>query len=112
MLLRAIRRSLSTEAEVVAAASGGEGLAVLESDRDFDVVFCDLLMPEVSGIAVYERVGKLDPGLQRRVVFLTGGAVAERAHAFLAGIENAVVEKPPDVGILRDLIRRYGADPA
>jgi DNA-binding NtrC family response regulator len=110
MLLRAIRRFLAGEADVVLAASGAEGESIVAEDCDFDVVLCDLIMPGVSGIALYERLGSHCPDLQRRMVFLTGGAFVERASAFLSKVDNEVFEKPPDVDALRSLVRRFAAE--
>jgi CheY-like chemotaxis protein len=109
MLLRAIRRFLSGDADVVLASSGAEGAEIIGEDCQFDVVLCDLIMPGVSGIALYEKLGTLCPELQKRLVFLTGGAFVERTSEFLASVENVVLEKPPDVEALRDLVRRFAA---
>ncbi len=109
MLVRVIRGFLVGEADVVVASSGAEGAAIIREDCRFDVVLCDLIMPGISGVALYERLGRKCPDLQRRLVFLTGGAFVERASDFLASVDNPVLEKPPKVEALRDLVRRFAA---
>ncbi len=87
------------ETEVV--GDGASALQKLASDRRFDVILCDLMMPDVSGIDLYERLSQSDPELAQRVVFVTGGAVTERARAFLARPELRWLPKPVDAQALQ-----------
>jgi two-component system cell cycle sensor histidine kinase/response regulator CckA len=79
--------------DVVLTETGREALEILEVDRDFDVVLCDMMMPEFSGMDVYDAATRLDSALGERFVFMTGGAFTSRAHAFLA-THPAHLEKP------------------
>ena len=45
---------------------------------------------------VYERLAALEGALERRIVFLSGGAVTERAQSLLASVPNPRFEKPLD----------------
>jgi CheY-like chemotaxis protein len=90
--------------EVVAAISAAEALARLRSGERFDLIFCDLMMPEMSGMEFYELLERELPELARRVVFLTGGAFTPKARAFLEQAKNARVYKPFEVGALRALV--------
>ena len=72
-LCTTIRHVMALDHDVVTAASAHEALALLEQDRAFDVVFCDVEMPEMSGVELHARIRKLDPELAERFVFLTGG---------------------------------------
>ncbi|MEO7093437.1 MAG: ATP-binding protein, partial [Polyangiales bacterium] len=74
-LCTTIRHVMALDHDVVTAASALEALSILERDRHFDVVFCDVHMPEMTGIELHARVRKLDPELAERFVFLTGGDV-------------------------------------
>jgi PAS domain S-box-containing protein len=89
-----LRDLLSVDHDVTAAMSAAEALAALEDGKDFDVIFCDLMMPAMSGIELYERIREKRPGLERRVVFMTGAAFTKHAAAFLASVENRCLEKP------------------
>jgi two-component system cell cycle sensor histidine kinase/response regulator CckA len=99
---RTLAIALSDDLEVTTAASGREALERMEQDRGFDVVLCDLMMPDISGMDVYERVVELRPELALRFVFVTGGAFTERARAFVERVSLPVVEKP---FVLTDLSR-------
>jgi CheY-like chemotaxis protein len=89
-----LRELLSVDHDVLAATSAAEALAALGDGRDFDVIFCDLMMPAMSGIDLYERIRRERPGLERRIVFMTGAAFTTHAAEFLASVENRCVEKP------------------
>jgi signal transduction histidine kinase/CheY-like chemotaxis protein len=90
--------------EVVVAESGREALEILRREKDFDLILCDLMMPEVSGVDVYESIGLADPALLSRVVLMTGGAFTARAARFIAERSPALLEKPFQPGQLRDVV--------
>lgn len=90
--------------DVVVATSGREGLEVLERDTSFDLVLCDLTMPDVSGMRVYERAATLDARLERRFVMMTGGAFTPAAREFLARHSGARLEKPFDMADVERLL--------
>ncbi|MFZ5472191.1 MAG: ATP-binding protein [Myxococcota bacterium] len=77
--------------------SGSEALEVLSSDQQFDLVFCDLMMKDLSGMDVYEALRARRPGRERELIFMTGGAFTERARNFLARVPNERLEKPFDI---------------
>jgi signal transduction histidine kinase/ActR/RegA family two-component response regulator len=79
--------------EVVTVRSGEAALAAL-AHGEFDWIFCDLLMPDVSGMDVYHRLREERPGVEERVVFMTGGAFTPRARAFVDRLANPVLQKP------------------
>ena len=94
MLRRLFTILLADSCEVVTAENGSKAIELLEQDRAFDVVLCDLHMPTVDGIAVYERVSELAPELVERFVFTSGGAVTARARDFLDRVKPRLLAKP------------------
>jgi CheY-like chemotaxis protein len=80
--------------DVVTASGGAEALAELEADELFDLIFCDLAMPEIDGIAVHRAIRELYPGLVGRFTFLTGGLTTERANLYLTETGAHVLTKP------------------
>jgi PAS domain S-box-containing protein len=104
-VVRALQRALR-EHDLSVAFSGVEALKVLESGHVFDIVFCDLMMAQLSGMEVFETVKQRHPQLLERFVFMTGGAFTQQAKDFLAGVTNPVVEKPFDIRALRSLVSR------
>lgn len=80
--------------DIVVTASGREALALLASDTRFDLVLCDLMMPDVSGQKVFESLSGSHPELLPRFVFMSGGAFTESAQDFLEQYPGRRIEKP------------------
>jgi two-component system NtrC family sensor kinase len=112
-LLRAMRRLLSrADIQVEIAPSGQDAQRLLATDRDFDVVLCDLMMPDILGMDLHAWLTEQDAALARRVVFLTGGTYTPRAQEYLDEVGNPVLSKPLPrdqlVAAIQDVIQRYG----
>lgn len=97
---------LGGEHEVRAVGSGAEVLELLRRGDRYDVILCDLMMPEMSGIDLFEAIEALDVAQARRVIFLTGGAFTPRAQDFMARVDNLRLEKPFDIDVLQHMIRQ------
>jgi PAS domain S-box-containing protein len=93
-LIRAYRRLLGREHDVVAAYGGEEALAILACDQAFDLILCDLMMPGTDGVAVYEELEKQHPELLPRMVFSSGAPTSARAQSFLGHPEIVFLDKP------------------
>ena len=102
---RTLARSLSREHDVEAVTRGQELLDRLERGDRFDVVLCDLMMPELTGIDLYERLQARFPEHASRMVFITGGAFTPRAQSFLAQAWVLRIQKPFDMASVRALLR-------
>lgn len=103
-VVQGLRRAIERGHEVVAANSIDEALAEIQADPEFDVILCDLLLPERSGMELYEALRKDRGGLAARIIFMTGGAFTERSRAFLDAVPNLCLEKPFDAYELRRVI--------
>lgn len=102
VLLRGLKRSLS-EHDVVTATSVAQGMALYQSG-DFDIVFCDLMMPETSGLEFYSRLCALGQDHARRLVLMTGGVFAEKLGCSLSQLQSPCILKPFATGQLEELI--------
>jgi PAS domain S-box-containing protein len=83
--------------QVVSETSARAALSRLQAGETFDRILCDLMMPDMSGIELFQQ---LPPAVQKQVVFLSGGAFTERARDFLARVPNRRLEKPFDTEAL------------
>lgn len=90
----ALEALLGRAHEVLSVASGDEARAILEGDRRFDLILCNLMMPRGSGMDLHAWLANHDPSLARQMVFVTGGAFTERAREFLAQVPNLRLAKP------------------
>ncbi|MGZ5968040.1 MAG: hybrid sensor histidine kinase/response regulator [Polyangiales bacterium] len=93
---KSVQLLLSTKHDVVPLTSAREAYDRMLSGERWDAVLCDLMMPEMTGMDLYERLEQRMPELARKMVFLTGGAFTPRARAFLERGQNPRVEKPFD----------------
>jgi CheY-like chemotaxis protein len=93
-VLRAFRRVLQKNYEVVTARSGSEALRIVLGDSHLDAILCDLAMPELDGPAFFAELKELCPQLLPRVVFVTGGIATEKSQHFVEGLETPVLHKP------------------
>ena len=111
---RTLKALLQNEHDVTLAASGAEALAAIASgpNSGFDVIMCDLMMPGMSGMDLHERIRQERPGLELRMVFMTGGVSMARAREFLATSVNLTFEKPFDFDRLRRTLRKLVAQRA
>jgi signal transduction histidine kinase/CheY-like chemotaxis protein len=97
-------RVLSESYDVELRTSARQALELLTVDSEFDVILCDLLMPDMSGMDLHAELATREPGLERRLVFMTGGAFTARARDFLQKVKNAVLEKPFDFELLHAIV--------
>ncbi|HVV49912.1 MAG TPA: response regulator [Polyangia bacterium] len=100
---RSISRALE-EHEVTVVARPDEAFARL-TKQTFDVILCDLMMPELGGRGVFERLRAEWPELTSRVIFMTGGAFTAESREFVERSPQAVLTKPFSLDELRRAIR-------
>jgi signal transduction histidine kinase/ligand-binding sensor domain-containing protein/CheY-like chemotaxis protein len=105
LLLAALSRTLAPEHEVVTFTSARQALERLRAGERFELILCDLMMPEMTGMELHETLVREAPGLAERMVFLTGGAFTEAARAFLGSTHRPWLEKPFEPDALRAHVR-------
>ena len=96
LVARSIVRLLS-EHQVEVVTSGKAALErLLADDCSFDLVFCDLMMPDMTGMDVFEKIQRERPWLAQRFVFISGGGVTDRCRHFIENHQQRVLSKPID----------------
>ena len=101
-----LERLLSKEGEVIAVTSARQALAAIGAGARFDVILCDLMLPEMDGPALHDALRNIAPMQAERMVFVTGGVFTARARDFLASVENPRLGKPFDIDSLLATVRR------
>jgi PAS domain S-box-containing protein len=93
---RSLSRLIGSQHQVTVVQSGREGMARLASSEPFDVIFCDLMMPDITGMEVYEQICEARPEMAGRFIFITGGSFTQRSRQFLEAVPEQWIEKPFD----------------
>jgi CheY-like chemotaxis protein len=103
---RTIQRLLGEQYEVVVLTAGSEAIDLLVRKKaEFDLILCDLTMPDVTGMDVYTRSVQARADIAQVFVFMTGGTFSTRARDFLDQVPNERLDKPFDLQTVRDLAR-------
>ncbi|MEK8022607.1 MAG: ATP-binding protein [Candidatus Hydrogenedentota bacterium] len=101
----AIRRVLGSDHEIVSFLDAREGLRLIRNGERFDLILCDLMMPDFTGMDFHEALMKFQPEVAAGIVFMTGGETTPKTAEFLRSIPNKRLSKPFRSQVLRDLAR-------
>jgi two-component system cell cycle sensor histidine kinase/response regulator CckA len=107
-----LAEALSDRAQVLTASNGLEAREVLEHDDRFDLVLCDLVMPGMTGMELFEWVERSQPGLAPRFVFMTGAAFTAHMRELLDRVANQCLNKPFRVRDVEHVIDRFVRPPS
>ena len=94
MVVKAIRRMLPAPHQVESTAGAAEALAKIRGGAEYDLILCDLMMPEMTGIELHHELQQTHPAAAEAMVFITGGAFTSGARAFFAENPGRMIEKP------------------
>ena len=106
--IRSLLKDILPSCTVMGAATGKEAMLQVDNDS-FDIIFCDLKMPDISGIDLYQYIAKQHPELATRIVFMTGGAFTVDVQQFLHETAHPVIQKPFDLATIRNIVATYAA---
>lgn len=105
ILLDALARALESRYDVDRASSGAAAIALFERGRQYDLIVCDLMMPNMTGMELFRTMEARFPECALRTVFMTGGAFAQGAQEFLSATRRRMLEKPFTNEQLFDFVR-------
>jgi len=87
------------------AVEGRAGLELALLDR-WDVIICDVKLPGLSGIELYDRVVEVNPAQARRVVLVSGDTGSYDMVAFRERTDAVILEKPFELKIFGETVER------
>jgi len=104
MVARSLGRVLEPDHDVTIVLDAGDAHRRVLAGERFDVILCDLMMPQMTGMDLHAELLRAVPEQAAQMVFLTGGAFTPRARAFLDGVPNQRLPKPFDMQQLRAIV--------
>jgi CheY-like chemotaxis protein len=94
--------------DVLEADSGAAAIS-LAAEHPVRLILCDVRMPDMGGVDLYERLAAQDPSIRRRFVFITGDrSTVDRSVGDLGDVP--VLEKPFTADDLRRALARVDLD--
>jgi PAS domain S-box-containing protein len=94
-------RLLERDHDVSMVTRAQEALQLVAASPSYDVIFCDLMMPQMTGQALFREMMRVSPTQAERMVFMTGGPFTPTARDFLSSVRNHRIEKPFDLQVLQ-----------
>jgi two-component system NtrC family sensor kinase len=91
--------------QVDTAANGRLALQKLQ-ERSYDLILCDLRMPELDGPSLYRELATHSPQLLQRFIFLTGDTLGPETEAFLQQVGIPRLSKPFRAAEVRRVVQR------
>lgn len=101
-ILEVFARILSKQGYQVDTAQDSTNALEHIQKGDYDLVLCDIQMPDMNGVELYYRIQETRPDMLSRLIFISGDSVDERTQEFIRSVPNRLVNKP--LGI-NDLIK-------
>lgn len=103
----ALKRVMGKDNDVVTETSARKALQRIRDGEHFDLILCDLMMPDMTGVDFYNELRSFAPERAADIVFMTGGAFTPKARSFLDTISNERLEKPFDMTTLKNLVQEH-----
>ncbi len=110
MVAQTIERLLRRDYDITIASCGHDALAQLHGGARFDAIVSDVMMPNMTGLDLFEELLRTWPDQAARVVFLSGGAFTAQTRDRLDALGIPQLEKPVTAKELRACVRRIAGE--
>jgi len=95
---------LRRQHDVTVLTDGREALALIAAGERYDIIFCDLMMPNASGIEIHDSMAAMSRDQASKIVFMTGGAFTDASRQFLAQPGRIHIAKPFSAETIRSMV--------
>jgi signal transduction histidine kinase/ligand-binding sensor domain-containing protein/ActR/RegA family two-component response regulator len=108
---QALERMLSTDYDLTLVSCGATAIDHITAGVRYDAIISDVMMPNMTGIELFDRLESLAPDQASRVIFLTGGVFTPQTQTRLEAAGNPQLHKPVGAHELRACIAKLLASP-
>ena len=109
-ILELTREVLTSDNYCVEVARDGYSALRKIGQRNYDLVVCDMKMPDLNGQQVYERLHATNPAIAARLIFMTGDVINEKAQQFFKHNGKVCLAKPFTLDQFRDAVNKTFAN--
>lgn len=99
---------LTDKGYFVATAADGKQAIEMTGDSHYDIIFMDINMPGMDGLATFEEIKSMNP--EARVIFMTGFVVEESLKEALDAGAYPIAYKPLDIDNICGLLAQVSAE--
>ena len=103
-IVSALSRLLQRDGHTVETADNGQHALERLREHRYDLLLCDLRMPDLAGPAFYDILTRQYPSLCPRVIFLTGDTLSLESQVFLERSGRLWLPKPFNAAAVRSVI--------
>jgi len=108
-ILKTLKAILSADGHQVETATNGVVALQKLRERAYDVILSDVKMPQLDGPGLYREIEHLYPGLEQRIIFITGDLLSPQTRAFVEETGASYLSKPIVVDEVRQVVQRATA---
>jgi two-component system NtrC family sensor kinase len=103
-IVSALSRLLQRDGHTVETADNGQQALERLREHPYDLILCDLRMPDLDGPAFYDILTRQSPSMCPRIIFLTGDTLNLESQAFLERSGRLWMPKPCNAAEVRRII--------
>jgi CheY-like chemotaxis protein len=107
-LLSKFFETAGCETEVV--PDGKPALDKLDGSS-YDFIFCDIKMPAMNGITLYQQLKEKGSSHLEKIIFVTGDVTGYDVQEFLKSVQNPILVKPFDLEDVKRTVQRMLTKP-
>ena len=104
LICLSLDRLLSSDYRVYTASNGEEGLDIIRSNGDIDIVLSDIMMPVMDGLEMIETARSENPDII--IVAMTAVCSGENVTGVMEKGADAYILKPFDVPHLENTLKK------
>jgi PAS domain S-box-containing protein len=99
-VLKFVERLLTNKGHHVDIVDNGKDAIECFTSKSYDLILMDVLMPDMSGIELYNKFQQMDKSAGSRLLIMTGDVLGTTNRAIISQIGAPCIEKPFDPDVL------------